>query len=349
MEAGFEVLAIDAFADVDTQQQSQETLQVAVTGGQFDAQAILNILRKTKLDEYVGFCYGAGFEASAVTLDEVGRLIPVLGNNAETVTNSKHPRSFFALCDTLGMAYPPTAYEYPVDMEGWLVKSIGASGGGHIRLLKPGFARQDNAYYQKVQTGKPVSCLFLASGNKVQVIGYNEQWCSPEQDYPYRYGGAVSCTELSDDCKKTIRVFVEAIALQLDLRGINSMDFIVDGKNVYALELNPRLSATLDLYRGVNLFEAHVKVSLGEFKSLAGEASLARAHQIIYARQATRIANKMHWPDWVSDIPQSGSLIEVGMPICTIVAEAPSAVAAKQLIADRLLNINKKLDGFEQV
>ncbi len=340
VEAGFEVVAIDAFADVDTAKLAQKTFQVALKDGQFELQSILDVLRDYSC---AGFCYGAGFEAAPNVLVEISKRIPVVGNSVETVKNCKNPQYFFALCDALNMPYPETAFERPVNTEGWLSKSIGASGGVHIRPASQ--QSLPNIYFQKVQHGTPVSCLFLADAKSAQTIGYNEQWCSPTDDYPYRYGGAVCYADISESCKKVIESFIHAITPKLGLRGINSCDFIVQDDQVFALEINPRLSATLDLYRAKagNLFAAHVNASLGHLQKLPKLDDAAKAHQVIYAEQKTHIGNKMEWPGWVCDIPQPNTVIEAGMPICTVMAEAASAAEARQIVIKRTIDCTVRL------
>lgn len=341
IEAGFDVVAIDAFADVDTLQMAKKAFQVDVINGQFELKQILNVLGQLDLHECAGFCYGAGFELEPEILTEINKWILVIGNTAEAVKDCKNPQVFFEYCAEFKMLYPEISFEYPNSEKGWVVKSIGASGGAHIRPLSSlDSMSAGNVYYQKIQTGKPVSCLFLANGKNASIIGYNEQWCAPEESAPYRYGGAVSHAEIDNRSKEIIEVFVQAIVTKLGLRGINSCDFIFEGDQVFALEINPRLSATLDLYRTEksDLFAAHMGASLGgRMQSLEIE-KVPKAHQVIYAKQKTSISNHTEWPSWVCDIPQAGSIIETGMPICTVVAKAPTAAEAKQVVMKRAID-----------
>jgi uncharacterized protein len=50
VDAGFDVIAIDAFCDVDTQQLAKQVLKVPVNNGQFDAEMLLNNLKKIDLN-----------------------------------------------------------------------------------------------------------------------------------------------------------------------------------------------------------------------------------------------------------------------------------------------------------
>ena len=215
--AGFEVVAIDAFADVDTLQMAKKTFQVNVINGQFEHKQILSILGKLDLHECTGFCYGAGFEANPDVLNEIGKMLPVIGNKAEIVKASKDPQFFSALCEAQDMDYPQTVFKKPDVVDGWLMKTTGASGGMHVRPLTSESLEVENVYYQKFQGGVPISCLFLANGKRARVIGYNEQWCSSTVDSPYRYGGAVSHAEVGESSKAIIEGFVNDMTQKFGL------------------------------------------------------------------------------------------------------------------------------------
>ena len=346
VDAGFEVLAIDVFCDVDTQKLVFKAHQIGLSDYGFNATELLKILDEIELSQFAGFCYGAGFEAQPQLLVEIAKRLPLLGNSAETLRHCKNPQFFLELCNAFEMRTPKTSFKRPFSSVGWVSKQFGASGGAHIKPLLPLDLPQKNlVYYQQITAGTPISCLFLADGVHAEVIGFSEQWCAPTAIAPYRYGGAVSHVPLSQYCKKTITALIQGISFKLGLRGINSIDFIVDGDMIYALEINPRLSATLDLYsakRG-NYFASHVEACLAQLRNWPSVKGISRAHQIIYAKQKMDVTANMGWPDWVRDIPQPNSKIEVGMPICTVTAEAQTARLAKQLVQERATSLRQEL------
>lgn len=342
LEAGFEVIAIDAFADVDTQSLAKKAIQIDVSGGQFDAKQLLNALNQLELSDCMGFAYGAGFEAQPDLLDQIALILPIIGNTAEVITQCKQPQSFFALCEQLNMPYPKTVYEKPVNTIGWLQKTIGASGGEHIRTVFPlNLGLSPAVYYQQKQAGTPISFLFLADGNNAQVLGFNEQWCSPTTLSPYRFGGAVNHVELSEIVQDKLTKFAVAITQKLALKGLNSCDCMVQNDDVFMLEINPRLSASVGLYQAKrgNLFASHVAGCLGQLNDWPTVNKQSRAMQIIYANQIAKVPLEMDWPEWVCDIPQPNSVIPAGMPICSVMAEARTAKLAKQKVLQRAASL----------
>ena len=338
VNAGFDVLAIDGFCDVDTQKLAFEMHKISFDERGFNALALLNTLEKLDLKGFQGMCYGAGFEAQPSLLAKIAKRIPVLGNNAETVAHCKNPQLFQALCHAFDMPTPTTSFKRPASSLGWVSKQIGACGGAHIKPLLPLDLPQSHpVYYQQISAGTPISCLFLADGVHAEVIGFSEQWCSPTAVSPYRYGGAVSHAFVQPNIKEQIEVFIKGLTFKLGLRGINSIDFLIEGNRVLALEINPRLSATLDLYtakRG-NFFTSHVQACLAQLSDWPLVKNVSKAHHIIYANKAAKVPADIEWDDWVCDIPQPSSAIAAGMPICTVTAEAHTAKLAKDKVLRR--------------
>jgi uncharacterized protein len=330
VSAGYEVIALDAFADADTREMTVQTWQLPVFHDGFEASEILATLDRLPLGECEGFCYGAGFEGQPELLDEIAARIRVFGNRAEAVRLSKSPEYFCSLCDRFSMLYPPMTVSRPLQTDGWLYKQVGGAGGAHVVWADRECTGR--GYYQQHIAGAAISCLFAAHHGEVHVIGFNEQWCSPSEQTPFRYGGAVSQAVLPEDAKTSMTRFVGNVARELDLQGVNSADFIWDGENLYALEINPRLSATLDLYRAANgrLFDCHL-VSASGLKL----DEIARAHYVVYAENPVEIGTDWDWPAWVSDIPSPNSRIAAGLPICTLKAEAGDVQQAKQLVLAR--------------
>ena len=355
--AGFDVIAIDAFADVDTQAQCKQVFQVDVQNGQFDAQQLIATLNKIDLshclDLCLGLCFGAGFEAQPNLIAAISEHIPLLGNAPETVAACKNPQLLAEFCAANHFAMPVIQFTCPTNTLGWLQKHIGGSGGVHIRPVLPliksilslEILNNQAVYYQKVQAGTPYSCLFLAHQKNTQVIGFNEQWCTPanmpDSVQPYRFGGAVSHAELNKQVKKAISELLAKATVFFGLNGINSCDFLLHDNDIYVLEINPRLSATMSLYacKKGNLLAAHVQACVGNLQRWPVVEKQAQAMHIVYANNTANVPIDMDWPDWVCDIPQPQSEIAAGAPICTVLADARTAKLAKQKVLQRAASL----------
>jgi len=113
------------------------------------------------------------------------------------------------------------------------------------------------------------------------------------------------------------------------LKGLASLDFIWNGESCYFLEINPRPPASMMLYPELDLLSAHITGSL-----TATVDNSMRALQIVYARQMHTIPAEIDWPVWSFDRPKPHSSIQVGEPICSIMAqEATAEQTLAQLLA----------------
>lgn len=335
--AGFDVIAIDAFCDVDTQKIAKKVLQVKVENGCFDTEEFYQALTKIDCTKLLGVAIGAGFEASPEILSVAPfAAIPPIFNPPAIIRAAKDPQTFFAFCDSVKMRYPETQFMQPKHTIGWLQKRIGGSGGAHIQAVLP-LSISLPVYYQKKHVGLPISCLFLTDGKHTQVIGFNEQLCSASEILPYRYAGAISHIDLPEAIKSQITHFVQMASQHFGLKGMNSADFLLDGETLNALEINPRLSATLDLYRAQkgDLFTAHVQACLNQPVDWPIIDKKSRAIYVVYANKTAHVPPTMDWPDWVCDIPQPNSEIAAGSPICTVLAQARTAKLAKKKLLQR--------------
>lgn len=339
--AGYQVAAFDIFNDVETRRFCWRSEAVPFHDGGFDADSLLSRLNVLNAQHVVGLAYGSGLEKQPALLKEISTRFELLGNAPEVVARLKNYTQFFDLLDALGIAHPEICNHLPLDANGWLVKNTGGAGGTHIRRHAEKLETGD--YCQWEVQGQSLSALFLADGDRAQVVGYNEQWLAPSADMPFRYGGAVSQVDLPDAVKCSMASAVQAITKETGLRGINSMDFMLTEQGLLALEVNPRLSATFDLYAISDLFERHIQACRGVLKPLP-LTKMAKAHGIVYAPRALQIAEQTDWPEWVVDRPWAGQRFQQDAPVCTVLATAENAVSAKQLAFARAHRIDAQFD-----
>ena len=185
-----------------------------------------------------------------------------------------------------------------------------------------------------------MSALFLADGARMQLVGLNEQWqATLSRTVRFAYAGAVTVDDVPEAvCAHAVSRAAARLTASLGLRGLNGLDFILEDGTPYILELNPRPTATLDLYDEAvpgGLFAQHLHACAGRLEMGAIPQSGARAHAIVYAVGAWRVPATFDWPDWVTDIPASGSVIAAGAPICTVHAHGASTRAARELVLAR--------------
>ena len=344
LRAGLVPLVADFFADADTQEIAHacRKLPGSIKGG-LRWQTLypaLQALAELAPSPILGLVYGSGFEDRPELLRLVAKRWKLLGTDPATVARLKAPEQFFAELGRLGIAHPPTSSKSP-GRGAWLAKKRGGAGGSHIvpRSRAKGAA---NVYYQERIAGRAVSALFIANGNGASVLGFSEQWTAPLPSRPWRYGGAVSPAAISAGLSRRMTAAVMTAARAFPVRGLASADFIVRDGEPLLLEINPRPGATLDIFdRGARkLLRLHLAaVREGKLPSPPPNFRDAMASAIVYAEHGGAAPGGMAWPAWVADRPEPAEWIDKNRPICTVLARAGTAAAAKRLVEARRCKI----------
>jgi predicted ATP-grasp superfamily ATP-dependent carboligase len=242
------------------------------------------------------------------------------------------------LLDSLGIAHPEVRLDPPADVAGWLVKRTGGAGGSHVRRARSRHRARAHRYFQRFQPGRTLSVLFAADGRRARVIGFNEQWTAGVRHCaPYCYGGAVSQPPLPPQTQRRIAGLLDDLVQVSGLVGLNGLDFILAGETPFVLETNPRPTATIDLYDADiedGMLALHMRACRGELPVIPA-LSVTRAHAIVYAAVALRVPVGIEWPEWCTDLPDCGSVIPMGAPVCSVHAHATTSAQARELALAR--------------
>ena len=118
----------------------------------------------------------------------------------------------------------------------------------------------------------------------------------------YQYCGSILMPQ--DDTDGDAVALSVAVAGEFGLAGVNGIDFISRGGRAYAVEVNPRWSASMELVElayGVSVFGAHAAAcargQLPDFDLCAaqrGARVLGKA--VVFARQDVVIGDTSAWP-----------------------------------------------------
>jgi predicted ATP-grasp superfamily ATP-dependent carboligase len=288
---------------------------------------------------------GSGFEDDPALLARINERWVLLGNAAEVVARIKDPLAFAALCAAAGVPHPETSLSPPADTTNWLVKRTGGAGGWHIRRADGAAELGKDCYFQRRVEGIPVSALMLCDGRgNAMVLGFTAQWAAPTPRHPFRYGGAVRPAELDEGAKASMIAAVKRICRETALKGLNSADFMIDRDAFHLLEMNPRPSATFDLFdiEQASLFAAHVEACAGVMPAEPPAFKDAMAGAIVYAERELA-APAIDWPHWTADRPFGGCRIRAEQPVCSVFARGINAQQARRLVEERVAAIREML------
>jgi uncharacterized protein len=344
--AGFDVTAIDAFADLD----QHPAVHAHGLPGPFTARAAAEAARSIECD---AVAYLSNFEnhPAAVRLLTANRRL--WGNPPEILKRVRDPLAILAALRGRGFVMPTTVRrEADPTTEEWLLKPV-ASGGGHgIRHWHGGDAVPRGTYLQQFVDGTPGSVVFAAAAGRAVPLGVFQQLIGDRAfgTDGFRYCGNIlapageTVFEHDDALVARAAALSEAVSEEFGLVGVNGIDFVVRNGIPYAIEVNPRWCASMELVErayGLSVFGAHAGAcdggTLPDF-DLARARRRARAavgKAVVFARHDLTVADTRAWcpdavdgaPAEVRDVPRPGTSIRAGRPICTVFAEAANAAA----------------------
>ncbi|HTT09804.1 MAG TPA: ATP-grasp domain-containing protein [Burkholderiaceae bacterium] len=360
--AGWDVIALDLFGDVDTRAAAEAWFGIGDASAlHIERDRLLAALAAARdRRDCIGWVAGAGFEAQAELLAEGARRLPLLGNDAATIDAVRDPRRFFARLNKLGIPHPETSTVAPRQRSGWLAKDFASSGGWHVRRadrlrLRPAGAR---GYFQREIAGRPMSVLFVADGDRAAPIAVNALLARPHGERPYIYHGAIGpVVDLAPRLSTELAEAAQAIARAFGLRGLGSLDFILHGDRFSVLEVNPRPSSTVGLYDAdltTGLLALHVDACAGALpRSLPGiDAARIRGESIVFAPKphiVTRADTDRLLALRCADVPQPASRVEAGAPLCTVCAQGNDAAAVRVLLAQHEATVRSMVQNRSEV
>lgn len=331
---GFEVVALDLFGDVDTCTAASRWFGIGESAGlQIDGDRVLSTLALlARQGEVAGWVAGGGFEGRPALLARGAELLPLIGTGPEAVARLRDPAQFFAFLDEHDIEHPPVRLSPAVDGSAWLLKDLHGSGGWHIRRAVPGqpASLAPGQYLQRECAGQPMSVTFVANGSGVRLLGVNQQLVCALGASPYVFRGVIGPVPVAGGVLLRLQTILRTLVVGMALRGLASLDFLLDADRVLVLEVNPRPSASLALYPQWQPMAAHVRACLhGDLPAPPAVCAAVHGQEIVFAPQPVRLdVPKAHalaaLPD-THDLPAAGQQFGAGDPLCSVSASGRSA------------------------
>jgi predicted ATP-grasp superfamily ATP-dependent carboligase len=332
---GREVIAFDLFGDLDLRRRAS---RVVTRRG-------LTALVDAALAEAPGaVVYGASFENHPALVERLGERHALLGNASGTLRAVRDPARLGAALGEL--PHPRTTVTIPSSGR-WLRKPL--RGGGGIRVQEwRGGALPAGTFLQERIEGVPCSAAAVGDGRDAVVLGITEQlvgqrafgvrghrWCG--NLVPPR----VPAGELLDQA----RVICSRLARAFALRGLFGVDVIWDGERAWTVEVNPRPTASLEAFDGVNAFGAHLQACAGELPRVDAALGGAAGKAVLFATGDVVVGDSERWLErGVRDVPHPGERIAAGRPICTVVARAATPGDALAQLEEQAARLRAELE-----
>lgn len=350
-QAGLAPIALDVFGDADTRAAARRWLPIGTAQAlQIDAGLFLDALGGLAREGTVqGWVAGAGFEGRPELLEQGSVLLPLFGTAGASVRRVRDPKTFFETLDALRIAHPEVRLGAAPLGPGWLVKDFAAAGATHIRRCDsaPREALTKSRYAQREVQGTSMSATFVGDGRNAVVLGCNEQIVAPFGASPYRFHGVIGPVEVPDAVWREVTRSVAALTDAFGLRGLASLDFMLEGGVVQVLEINPRPPASLALYAQAcagSAMRAHLNACTGHgLPGAAPRQTGAHGTEIVFANRRLRLdataARALAAAPHTHDLPHSTGADEThlrrGDPVCSVSASGADAASVRSQLARR--------------
>jgi predicted ATP-grasp superfamily ATP-dependent carboligase len=337
---GFGVSAVDRFGDLDLR-----ALAPVSCAGHSDALAALAARIEAR-----AVVYGAGFENRPDLVRRICAGRELLGTPAECLPLARDPWALAAAARAAGARAPQTSRTPPRDadgqaartpplhpgaprLDGWLCKPLLGGGGRGVRRYRGGELAPGEIIQRQVW-GLSCSAAAIADGHSALTLGVSEQL---HRRPGFRWCGNVVPPRLPagelDELEGQLSAVCTQAAARFGLRGAFGVDAIWDGRHAWVLELNPRPTASLELFGPSGIFTAHVSAARGRLMAPAAcspQRSLPTVKLVLYASNRLIAPDPGFWPAALTrDIPVAGQVIPRGAPVCTLVSTQLSVAALR--------------------
>jgi uncharacterized protein len=345
VRAGATIVSVDYFGDLD-QARVCETHSLRERGLSYSATAILEVARELAYDA-VAYCGGLENHPSVVA--ELARDRVLLGNSPDTLRRVRDPGDLLRFLAARGFEVPDTrgpSDSLPASGR-WLLKPMRGGGGQGVRHWT-GQPPTGSQIVQGLIDGVSGSASFVADGHRSVVLGWTEQLRAPRG---FRYAGNIMPLAGSAAARAEVDAIADALAREYGLRGLNGLDFVLrDGRPV-TLEVNPRYSASMELFEratSASVFELHVAACEGTLPDGFEAPSGVWGKQIVYASRTVVTPDTTAWLDQgIRDIPHPGEVIRAGHPICTVFAAGSTRTACEGALRSAAMRIEAACDPVD--
>jgi predicted ATP-grasp superfamily ATP-dependent carboligase len=327
--------------------------------------------------------YTGGLENRPALVEKLCRIRPLWGNGADVLRQVRSPAQVAQRLARAGVACPEVrlkAEDVPTCGR-WLVKPRDGAGGRDITFVadRSVISRRRHVYFQEYIEGEPCAAVYVglvrrsADGTLVgaafleatrQLVG--EPWLHAA---PFHYCGSIGPLPLSLPLHRKFQRIGTVLARAFGLRGLFGVDCVVRDGVPWAVEVNPRYPASVEVLEepdGPSAVALHRAALQGADVPLywgAGEPrsyarGKVRGKAILFAREPLVFPADPFWtararafrpeqpgPPSFADIPKAGQRIERGRPILTFFAEAATVEESQERLRATAADLDRRLFG----
>jgi uncharacterized protein len=246
----------------------------------------------------------------------------------------------------------------------WLVKSRKSAGGLTTRYWQPDATMGEDDYLQRYCEGKPFSVVAYRDGERMVSLGAAVPIAVPTAtisgERPFLYLGSVAPIGLPQMVQATVDAILGGIARESGLHGVIGADFVWNNEGVWLLEINPRYTASMELYelatgcRVLDYFDGWKDCPV--FEASERERPQVVAKRIVYAERDIELMRPLGgelsspmeslWDvPLLADVPQVPCVLPAGSPVCTVYGTGECVEIATAMANERGSRLMAELFG----
>lgn len=349
VKSGYQVMGIDFFGDMDACRQGKTLSLVKDCSLE---PTVKNLIKVARTISCHGLVYGSGpenFPEELMPWEKKGLL---MGNGPSVLREVRNPWKLSRCLKEIGGKMPEffALGEKRVlpGGEKWLLKPLHRGGGHGIMELSGGnvdkkglispLKNPEQYIIEKYIEGISGSMTFLANGREAVLLGTSRQLIGRRAN-TFRYEGNIIPLNMGDIFQEQIFLgegikIIDHLTRGFGLKGLNTLDFIINKEGIWVLEVNPRWSGSVELiesHLGISLFSAHLSAGKGiEISKIIREIT-PQCHRRGYWGKTIIFANndlsieydhektiQFLYTEGVRDIPPGGTIVKRGEPLCTV-------------------------------
>lgn len=294
--------------------------------------------------------YTGGLENYPALLTRIHRAL--WGNGPEVLRRVRSPETVCRILGDQGLPCPRVCVTRPETMAvPWLLKPRRGSGGLGIHPYAGQAFDPRTHYLQEQLDGTPVSGIFLGrSDGTADFLGTSLQLVAA----PFRYAGSVGPLPVEPQTRSAWESLGQALTAHFGLRGLFGVDAILRDGTVWAVEVNPRYTASveiLELSLGVPFLALHRAVFTGQAMAPVTLTSPAVVwgKAVLYAKREIAFPASGPWTlasgekPRCADIPEAGAVIQPGHPILTVFASASNVAECEEKLRQTAQDLDRVL------
>lgn len=358
LRGGFSVVGGDLFADADLR---------AVCPVERATAYPADLERIAAVAPSGPWLFTGALENHPRVVDRTSKERPLYGNQGDILRAVRDPAKIAGAITEAGLAIPDYANdEGGLPRDGtWLRKPRHSAGGTRIEPWSVNTTSYDvkgGWYFQRHVDGIPCAAVYVADGQCARLVGVSEQLIGTPwtRGGAYQYAGSIGALKLSQQLADQFERLGNVLAGRFGLVGLFGVDAVLADEAVWAVEVNPRYTASIEVLEralNVNAMTLHVAACRdGQIdRSIAAQSDAIAGKAILYARRHISVAAEwsrslierncgLSWPE-AADIPTPGTLIPAGAPVVTLFAAGADRGTVLEALKRRASHCETSLYG----